>query len=149
MKKIIITLVATLMAIASHEAKAQLVYTPFITGDSSSSVSVPDYSPRRRAYGGSRSTVQTHRARTTAYCLLGSDRYGKLPIVVEYGSSGTCIVQVYHASQSLVYGASEGRWVDIYPVGIQSCHPDLSNHPLEKSFMYKASINGTMYYFDL
>ena len=148
MKKIIITLVAILMAIASHEAKAQLVYRPFIRGNSSSSVSVPNYFQRGRTYGGGTS-VQPQRVRATAYCLIDSDRYGKLPIVVEYGQAGARVVQVYYAAQSLVYGASEGRWVDIYPVGIQSCYPDLSNHPLEKSFMYKANINGTMYYFDL
>ena len=152
MKKFIITMITAMMAIVSYEAKAQgLVYTPFIPQESSSSssMSVPNYSQRHRSYGGSRATVQTQRARSTAYCWHGGDRYGKLPIVLEYSQSGIRIVQVYYASQSLVYGASEGRWVDIYPVSIQQCYPDLSNHPLEKSFMYKASINGTTYYFDL
>lgn len=149
MKKLIFTLITLMMAIASYEAKAQLVYQPFIPETSSSSVSVPDFSQRSRSYGGARATVQAQRFRSTAYCLLGSDRYGKLPIVLEYGQSGVRIVQVYLASQSLVYGASEGRWVNIYPVSVQQCYPDLSSHPLEKSFMYKASINGTMYYFDI
>ena len=150
MKKTIITLIATLMALAaSHEAKAQIVYAPFIPEKSSSSESGSGYYQGGRSYGSSRPAVQTQRARTTAYCLLGSDRYGKLPIVVEFSQSGAYVVQVFNAPQSMVYGASEGRWVNIYPTVIQSCYPDLSSHPLEKSFMYKANIDGTMYYFDL
>ena len=147
---ILILFFAIMAAVMSFDAKAQgLVYQPFIPQTSSSSVSVPNYSQMGRTYGGSRERVQTQRARSTAYCWHGGDRYGKLPIVLEYGQSGIRMVQVYYASQSLVYGASEGRWVDIYPVSVQECYPDLSNHPLEKSFMYKANIQGTMYYFDL
>lgn len=148
MKKTIITVIAALFGLVSFEANAQLVYTPYIPNRSSSSVPIPNYS-RGRSQSYSQPAPRVEYTRTNAYCMTGADTYGKMPIVIEYGSNGMRVVQVYYAPQSMVYGASEGRWVDIYPVSVTSCHPDYSNNPLEKSFMYKATINGTTFYFDL
>ena len=149
MKKTIIALVAALFGLISFEANAQLVYTPFNPGNSSSSTPIPNYSRGGRTQRSTRPAPRVEYTRTNAYCKTGVDTYGKLPIVIEYGSNGIRVVQVYYAPQALVYGASDGRWVDIYPVSVQSCYPDYSNNPLEKNFMYKANINGTTFYFDL
>lgn len=129
MKKAIIIILASLLTLAANEAKAQLVYEPFISGSS-------------------RSSSQAQTVRTTAYCSLGGGQYQKLPVVVEIRRDGAYVVQYYRAPQSLVYGEN-GRWVDIYPAALRKCYPDLSSNPLEQSFMYKAGINGRTYYMDL
>lgn len=128
MKRFIMIVIFAMMAGLAYEANAQLVYEPFYYGNSSSS--------------------QGQRLRTTAYCYAGGGNYHKLPIVVETGRYGLYVTQYYQAPQSLVYG-SDGRWVSISPVRVEMCYPDLANNRLEKSFMYKANIYGTMYYFDL
>ncbi len=131
MKKLVIFITTLLLLFATNEAKAQIVYQPFIGGGSSS-----------------QSTVQPQRFRTTAFCRLSSGQYAKLPIVVEQRQNGLFVVQYYQAPQSMVYG-SNGAWVSIHPTMVQRCYPDLSSNPLERSYMYKANINGRMYYFDL
>lgn len=131
MKKLVIFITTLLLIFSAIELKAQIVYQPFMGGGSSS-----------------QSTVQSQRFRATAYSRLSSGQYAKLPIVVEQRQNGLFVVQYYQAPQSMVYG-SNGTWVSIHPAVVQRCYPDLSSNPLERSYMYKANINGRVYYFDL
>lgn len=131
MKQLVTFLAAFLLFFSAFEAKAQIVYQPFMGGGSST-----------------QSIGQSQRLRATAYCILSNGQYAKMPIVVEQRQNGLFVVQYYQAPQSMVYG-SNGGWVNIYPTNVQRCYPDLSSNPLERSFMFKASINGRMFYFDL
>ena len=131
MKKNILYFIALVICLAfCHEAKAQLVYESYTGGSSS------------------QQSVQTQRVRTTAYCQLRGGGYGKLPIIVEVSNQGANVVQCYQAPQTLVYGG-EGKWVNIYPARVSKCYPSYGSNSLEREFMYKANINGTIYYFDL
>ena len=131
MKKLVIILAVFLLFFSAFEAKAQIVYQPFMGGSSSS-----------------QSMGQSQRLRATAYCLLSNGQYAKMSIVVEQRQNSLFVVQYYQAPQSMVYG-SNGGWVNIYPTNVQRCYPDLSSNPLERSFMFKANINGRVYYFDI
>lgn len=128
MKKLFIILV---LAICGISAKAQIVYDPFIPGQSAQQ-------------------TQTQTVRTTAYSI---DTYGnieKLPIKVQVESryNMTSIYVVEYYMNDGVYG----RWKQLPKVyKAQKCTPAYSRNVLEQQFMYKTMLygNSKYYYFDL
>jgi len=147
MKHIIILIHVIAIALVCTDIKAQsLVYQPYIPPQSSGSYS-PGYPSA--GTGSSRSRVSAERIRTSAYCLYSDGSVSKLRIEVEVYGGSARVVGYYQAPQALVYN-STGRWLQLQPQAlVNKCYPDLSGHPLEQEFMYKANIQGMMFYFDL
>ena len=137
MKHILTIIPVIALALICNDINAQsLVYEPFIPKQSSES-----YAPR--------SGVSAERVRTNAYCLYADGSVGKLRIVVDVYGGSAQVVGYYQAPQALVYN-STGRWLKLQPQAmVNKCYPDLARNPLEQEFMYKASIMGALYYFDL
>ena len=126
MKKLLIIL---LLAICGITAKAQIIYDPFIPGQT-------------------RQQTQSQTVRTNAYCV---DYYGnltKLPIKVEiqnrYNIISIKVVEYYENN------GIQGYWYKI-PTTPQAseCMPQYSQNPLEQRFMYKVMLYNKYYYFDL
>lgn len=126
MKKFLIILV---LAICGISAKAQIVYDPFIPGQT-------------------RQQSQVQTTRTNAYY---SDPYGniyKLPIKVEiqnrYNSISIYVSEYYQNN------GAQGYWCKLPSKPKASeCMPMYAQNPMEKRFMYKVMINTKYYYFDL
>lgn len=149
MKHIFTIIQVIAIAMICNDLKAQgLVYTPFIPRQSAESYD-PGYPSTGRNSARSGSRTMTERVRTNAYCLYNDGSVGKLRIEVEIYGSSARVVGYYQAPQALVYN-STGRWLELQPQAmVNKCYPDLARNPLEQEFMYKASIMGALYYFDL
>ena len=128
MKKLLIILV---LAICGISAKAQIVYDPFIPGQTRQ-----------------QTQAQTQTMRTNAYY---SDSYGniyKLPIKVEIQNRYN-MVSIY-VSEYYQNNGAQGYWYKLPSKPKASeCMPAYTQNPMEKRFMYKVMINAKYYYFDL
>ncbi len=126
MKKFLIILA---LAICGISAKAQIVYEPFIPGQT-------------------RQQAQVETVRTNAYYSDYNGNIYKLPIKVEiqtqYNLTYIYVVEYYQ---------NNGVWGDWHKLPSKpqahECMPLYSQNQLERRFMYKAMINGKYYYFDL
>ena len=149
MKHIITFILLIAVILVYSDIKAQsLVYRPYIPPQSSGSY-IPDYPATGSGSARSGSRVSAERVRTNAYCLYNDGSVGKLRIEVEVYGGSARVVGYYQAPQAMVYN-STGRWLQLQPQAIvDKCYPDLSRNPLEQEFMYKANIQGLVFYFDL
>lgn len=126
MKKLFIVL---LLAICGISAKAQIVYDPFIPGQT-------------------RQQAQVRTVRTNAYYSDYNGNIYKLPIKVEiqtqYNLTYIYVVEYYQNN------GVGGYWYKL-PSKPQAheCMPLYAQNQLERRFMYKAMINSRYYYFDL
>lgn len=122
------SLIILLLAICGISAKAQIIYDPFIKGQTQQ--------------------TQSQTVRTTAYYIDYSNDICKLPIKVEiqtkYNQTYFYVVECYYND------GVQGYWCKI-PMRpkVSECMPAYSENPLEKRFMYKALLNCGWCYFDL
>ena len=136
MKQCLLTI---LLAILCFTGRAQITYTPFIPGQSSTSSSY-------------QSTVDV--VRTTAYYLDSySGQYVKVPVKVAITSNGyTTQIKIIEKYVSTGIG---GQWQTVHSSGnAQACSPMIGNlglgsDALEQQFMYKAFVDTRYWYFDL
>lgn len=117
------------LAICGMSAKAQIVYDPFIPGQTN-----------RQAQ------VQT--VRTNAYYSDSNGNVYKLPIKVEIQNRYN-MVSIY-VSECYQNNGAQGYWYKLPSKPKASeCMPAYTQNPMEKRFMYKVMINAKYYYFDL
>lgn len=126
MKKLLIILV---LAICGISAKAQIVYDPFIPGQT-------------------RQQSQVQTVRTNAYYADSNGNVYKMPIKVEIRNQYN-MVSIY-VSEYYQNNGVQGYWYKL-PSKPQAreCMPQFAQNQLERRFMYKAMINGRYYYFDV
>ena len=149
MKHLFTIIQVIVIALICNDIKAQgLVYEPFIPRQSSGGYGYgASATEGRSSRSSARATAE--RVRTNAYCLNNDGSVGKLRIEVEVYGTSSQVVGYYQAPQAMVYN-STGRWLQLQPqAAVKKCYPDLSEHPLEQEFMYKANIRGVVFYFDL
>jgi hypothetical protein len=156
MKHSFIVLLVAFMAMMSMEANAQgLVYTPFIPQQSSSADfgswgSDSGYSRQRS--GGYRPSYQTQTIRSTAYYVNYDGDYQKVPIRVEYTVYSNGATSLTVAEQWKGNGLG-GQWEKVLSAAyVRECQSIFANGPtaeLERTFMYKAMVGTSWYYFDL
>lgn len=127
MKKFLIILV---LAICGISAKAQIIYEPFVPGQT-----------RQQQTQGQ--TIQTN-----AYYDDGYGNVYKMPIKVQiqtkYNMTTMYVVEYYQNN------GIQGYWYKLpSSPRVAECMPLYARTRLEQQFMYKAMINGKYYYFDL
>lgn len=126
MKKILIIL---LLAICGISAKAQIVYDPFIPGQT-------------------RQQSQAQTVRTNAYYSDSNGNVYKLPIKVDIQNRYN-MVSIY-VSEYYQNNGAQGYWYKLPSKPKASeCMSAYAQNPMEKRFMYKVMINAKYYYFDL
>ncbi len=128
MKKLLIILV---LAICGISAKAQIVYQPFIPGQSNQ-----------------QTQAQVQTVRTNAYYSDSNGNVYKMPIKVEIRNQYN-MVSIY-VSEYYQNNGVQGYWhrLPSKPKAMQ-CMPQYAQNQLEQRFMYKVMINGRYYYFDI
>lgn len=136
MKQCLFTILLAILSINGH---AQVTYTPFIPGQSSSSSNY-------------QSNVDL--IRTTAYYLDSySGQYVKVPVKVSITSNGySTQIKIVEKYVSTGFG---GQWQKVHNSGnAQACSPmigslGLGSDTLEQQFMYKVFVDTRYWYFDL
>lgn len=153
MKKNFFILVAIILAFVSLNANAQLVYQPFIPNQSSPSYNGGLNCGTGSSYSGySPLSCRTQTIRTTAYFVDFYGDYYKVPIRVEYKvySNGAESLKVAEQYESNGFG---GQWKRLStPPNVMNCQSIMATGvtaELERTFMYKAMVGTTWYYFDL
>ena len=128
MKKLLIILV---LAICGISAKAQIVYQPFIPGQTNQ-----------------QTQAQVQTARTNAYYSDSNGNVYKMPIKVEIRNQYN-MVSIY-VSEYYQNNGVQGYWYRLpsKPKAMQ-CMPQYAQNQLEQRFMYKVMINGRYCYFDI
>ena len=128
MKKLLIILV---LAICGISAKAQIVYQPFIPGQTNQ-----------------QTQAQVQTVRTNAYYSDSNGNVYKMPIKVEMQNQYN-MVSIY-VSEYYQNNGVQGYWYRLpsKPKAMQ-CMPQYAQNQLEQRFMYKVMINGRYYYFDI
>lgn len=92
---------------------------------------------------------QSQSTRTTAYYADNSGRITKIPIRVQLQRNAWG-VEGYYVTEYYTDSGIGGRWNKITPASqIYKCNSLLSSNPLEKQFMYRATVNLKTCYFDL
>ena len=128
MKKLLIILV---LAICGISAKAQIVYQPFIPGQTNQ-----------------QTQAQVQTVRTNAYYSDSNGNVYKMPIKVEIRNQYN-MVSIY-VSEYYQNNGVQGYWYRLpsKPKAMQ-CMPQYAQNQLEQRFMYKVMINGRYCYFDI
>ena len=128
MKKLLIILV---LAICGISAKAQIVYQPFIPGQTNQ-----------------QTQAQVQTVRTNAYYSDSNGNVYKMPIKVEIQNQYN-MVSIY-VSEYYQNNGVQGYWYRLpsKPKAMQ-CMPQYAQNQLEQRFMYKVMINGRYCYFDI
>ena len=128
MKKLLIILV---LAICGISAKAQIVYQPFIPGQTNQ-----------------QTQAQVQTVRTNAYYSDSNGNVYKMPIKVEIRNQYN-MVSIY-VSEYYQNNGVQGYWhrLPSKPKAMQ-CMPQYAQNQLEQRFMYKVMINGRYCYFDI
>lgn len=128
MKKLLIILV---LAICGISAKAQIVYQPFIPGQTNQ-----------------QTQAQVQTVRTNAYYSDSNGNVYKMPIKVEIQNQYN-MVSIY-VSEYYQNNGVQGYWhrLPSKPKAMQ-CMPQYAQNQLEQRFMYKVMINGRYCYFDI
>lgn len=86
---------------------------------------------------------------TTAYSVDYNGNYVKMPVRVQITDNGFGGVSMRVVEKYISTGFG-GRWSKIYSGSdVRQCTPLASMNQLEKSFMFKATIDTNTWYFDL
>lgn len=130
-----------LFLITGIAATAQIQYMPTYNRPTETSTEVPDiYSTPPSYQQPAQPPVQT--IRTTAYVQKGENIY-KVPIKVQIQGNNAKVTDRYVADS---FG---GKWERVYSGGTVEKCSSIAGSPLDSSFMYKAFVDLSYYYFDL
>ena len=154
MKKSVLAIIFLFSVILSSSAQ-DLIYRPYRSGGSSSTQGQTTYPPttsqRRQQYY---SEPQSNIVRANAIYTIDGNNYYKVPIQVDmssgtnhYGGTSYYVVAEYRST------GYSGQWQNLsIKAYVQTCN-SLNAYGttarLEKSYMYKAQVNGKWYFFDL
>ncbi len=130
-RRIVVAVIAVVAL--SFSASAQIQY-------------VPTYNYRQ---GTETNQPRVQIVATTAYSVDYNGNYVKMPVRVQITDNGFGGVSMRVVEKYISTGFG-GRWSKIYSGSdVRQCTPLASMNQLEKSFMFKATIDTNTWYFDL